>query len=131
MYQFSAVYQIVVVISDFRAAGCFCRHVVTFSLSYDNTITRTRRVNEYPSVKRKCGNCVWISEGQKPVAPRMRTERLKRKVSIYQVTKTKIYSNSNNALIYLIEKVRKILLICKRAVSEFPNVYFMFYFISA
>ena len=35
------------------------------------------------------------------------------------------YTNSNNGLNYLIEKVRKILLICKRAILEFLNVDFL------
>ena len=33
----------------------------------------------------------WISGRQKPCATRMRTERLKKKVGLYQITKTKIY----------------------------------------
>ena len=37
----------------------------------------------------------------------------------------KIYTNSNNGLNYLIEKVCKILLICKRAILEFLNVDFI------
>ena len=42
------------------------------------------------------------------------------KVGLYQTTKTN-YTNSNNGLNFLIQKVRKILLICKRSILEFLN----------
>ena len=42
------------------------------------------------------------------------------KVGLYQTIKTN-YTNSNNGLNYLIQKVRKILLICKRSILEFLN----------
>ena len=67
----------------------------------------------------------WISGRQKPGATRMQTERLKRKVGLYQITKTKIYTNSNNGLNFLIEKDRKLFLICNRAILEFLNVDFI------
>ena len=58
----------------------------------------------------------------------MRTERLKKTVGlhVYQYYSLRLkYTNSNNGLNYLIEKVRKILLICKRAILEFLNVDFI------
>ena len=33
------------------ATGGLCRHAASVSLSYENTIPRTRRVNEYPGEK--------------------------------------------------------------------------------
>ena len=35
------------------ATGDLCRHAAAFPLSYDNTIARARRVNEYPGEKMK------------------------------------------------------------------------------
>ena len=70
----------------------------------------------------------WISGRQKPDVIRMRTERLKKTVGlhVYYIKSLRLkYTNSNNGLNYLIEKVHKILLICERAILVFLNVDFI------
>ena len=63
---------------------------------------------------------IGLLEGRNPVQPECEQKDWRKKVGLYQITKT----NSNNGLNYLIEKCRKILLICKRAIIEFLNVRF-------